>query len=83
MPATAAAAFAAPAVKSRGEDDVALFDGEVGFGLGRRRGFVGHDGGRLERDKRPRKASPPKKGAIKKKRARGWGNHGPKERLSK
>jgi hypothetical protein len=51
VPATAAAAFAAAAVKRRGEDDVALFDGEVGFvGLDRRRGFVGHDAGQCERE---------------------------------
>ena len=51
VPATAPAAFAAPAVKSRGEDDVALLNGEVRLvGLDRRRGFVGHDGGRLERE---------------------------------
>ena len=31
MPATAAAALAAAAVKGRGEDDVALLDGEVGL----------------------------------------------------
>lgn len=51
MPATAAAAFAAPAVKRRGEDDEALLDGEVGFvGLNRRRGFVRHDAGQSERE---------------------------------
>jgi hypothetical protein len=49
MPATAAAAFAAAAVKSRGEYDVALLDSKVGLvGLDRRRGFVGHDVGRFE-----------------------------------
>jgi len=49
VPATAAAAFAAPAVKRRGEDDEALLDGEVGFvGLSRRRGFVLHDAGQCE-----------------------------------
>jgi hypothetical protein len=54
VPATAAAALAAAAVKRRGEDDVALLDGEVGlFGLNRRRGFVGHDAGRFEREGAP------------------------------
>ncbi len=49
VPATAAAAFAAAAVKRRGEDNVAPLDGEVGFvGLDRRRGFVGHDAGQCE-----------------------------------
>jgi len=49
--ASTAAAFAASAVKRRGEDDVALLDGEVGFvGLDRRRGFVGHDAGQSERE---------------------------------
>jgi hypothetical protein len=51
VPASAAAAFAAPAVKRRGEDDVALLDGEVGLvGLDRRRGFVRHDAGQSERE---------------------------------
>jgi hypothetical protein len=51
VPATAAAALAAAAVKGRGEDDVALLDGEVGFvTLDRRRGFVGHDAGQSERE---------------------------------
>jgi hypothetical protein len=51
VPATAAAAFAAAAVKRRGEDDVALLDGEVGLvALDRRRGFVRHDAGQSERE---------------------------------
>ena len=51
VPATAPAAFAAPAVKSRGEDDVALLDGEIRLvGLDRRRGFVRHDAGQSERE---------------------------------
>ena len=79
VPATAPAALAAPAVKSRGEDDVALLDGEVGLvGLDRGRGFVGHDGGRWERKKGLGRPARQKMGAIKKKRARGWGNHGPR-----
>lgn len=73
MAAAAPAALAAPAVKRRGEDDVALFDGEVGLiGLDRRRGFVGHDAGRSREKGRPAER------LEKKKRARGWGNHGPK-----
>jgi hypothetical protein len=52
VPATTAAALAAPAVKRRGEDDGALLDGEVGLvGLDRWRGFVGHDAGQSERKK--------------------------------
>ena len=52
VPATAAAALAAPAVKRRGKDNVALLDGEVGLiGLDRWRGFVGHDAGQSEREK--------------------------------
>lgn len=52
VPATAAAALAAPAVKRRGEDDGALLDSEVGLvGLDRWRGFVGHDAGQSEREK--------------------------------
>ena len=54
VPATAAAALAAPAVKRRREDDKTLFDGEVGLiGLDWRRGFVGHDAGQSEREKGP------------------------------
>ena len=49
--AAAPAALATPAVKRRGEDDVALLDGEVGLvGLDRRRDFVGHDAGQFERE---------------------------------
>ena len=47
--AAAPATLAAPAVKRRGEDDVALLDSEVGLiGLDWRRGFVGHDAGQFE-----------------------------------
>ena len=54
VPATAAAALAAPAVKRRREDDKTLLNGEVGLiGLDRRRGFVGHDAGQSEREKGP------------------------------
>ena len=79
VPATAAAALAAAAVKSRGEDDVALLEGEVGLvRLDRRRGFVGHDVGHLERNEGLGRPTRQKMGAITKKRARGWGNHGPR-----
>lgn len=52
MPATAAAALTAAAMKRGGEDDVALFDSEVGLvSLDLRRGFVGHDASKSERKK--------------------------------
>ena len=68
MAAATPAAFPPPAVKRGSEDDEAMFDGEVGVVGLLGRGFVGHDAAGSTESRR----------SIKKKRARGWGNHGPK-----